>query len=67
MLKPESAFESISCHLIVPKGSKFVKALGYRQKLLETGIMSLDEISLSDNVDKIMHEVLDSARSEMKK
>jgi len=50
MLKPEYAFESISCHLIVPKGSKFIKALGYRQKLLETGIMLLDEISLSDKL-----------------
>ncbi|MDP3105184.1 MAG: hypothetical protein Q8M95_11325 [Candidatus Methanoperedens sp.] len=66
-LKPEYTFESISCHLIVPKGSKFIKALGYRKKLLETGIMSLDEISLSDKVEKIMHEVLDSSRSEMKK
>lgn len=67
MLKSEYVIESISCHLIVPEGSKFIKALGYRKKLIESGIMFLDEIPLSENVNKVMHEVLESARREIKK
>lgn len=64
MLKPEYHFKTISCHLIVPEGSRFIKALGYRKKLLETGIMSLDEISLSEITKGTMLKILENATNE---
>ena len=63
---PECDFNKISCHFIVPKGSKFVKALGYREKLFETGIMRLDELPLSNKSEKIMREILEKAKKEIK-
>jgi hypothetical protein len=64
-LYPYCDFEQISCYFIVPAGSKFMNALGYREKLLKTGIMEKAEISLSDNSKKIMLEVLECAKNEM--
>lgn len=65
MLKPEYNFKTISYHLIVPEGSRFIKALGYREKLLETGVMFLDEISLSEITKGLMLEILENAKNEM--
>lgn len=63
---PECDFNKISCHFIVPKGSKFIKSLRYREKLFETGIMRLDKLPLSDESEKIMRGILEKAKNEMK-
>lgn len=62
---PGYKIKKISCHFIVPEGSKFIKALGWRKQLLGTGIMRLDEISLSIKTKKVMLKVLDSSKKEM--
>lgn len=58
-------FEHVSCHLVVPKGSRFIRALGYRTRLLEMGVMELTEIELSDSELEILNRVLKTARDEM--
>lgn len=60
-------FEQISCHFIVPVGSRFINALGYREKLFKTGIMKKDEILLSERSKNIMLKVLRNAKNEMTK
>jgi hypothetical protein len=65
ILKPACHFKKISCHLIVPEGSRFIKALGYRKKLLETGVMALDEVPLSKTAKGTMLEILKNAKNEM--
>ena len=57
--------ESINCHLVVPKGSRFIRALGYRTRMLEMGIMRLTEIQLSEEQREILQRVLNAARDEM--
>jgi|CXWL01.1.fsa_nt_gi hypothetical protein len=57
--------EHIKCHLVVPKGSRFIRALGYRTRLLEMGVMDLAEIELPENEGKILDRVLKAARAEM--
>lgn len=55
----------IICHFIVPEGARFIKALGYRAKLFETGIMKLDKIKLTDENEQLMIQVLMRAKQEM--
>lgn len=55
----------MSCHFIVPKGSRFINALGYRERLFQTGIMKLDELPLSPHIKEIMEEVLQRSKREM--
>lgn len=62
---PDCDFEQISCHFIVPKGSKFINALGYREKLFKTGIMKKDEILISEKWKSIILEVLEISKKEM--
>lgn len=61
----EQKFEYIKCHLVVPKGSRFIRALGYRARLLEMGVMALTEIELPANEGKILDRVLKAASAEM--
>lgn len=64
-LFPDCDFGQISCHFIVPKGSKFINALGYREQLFKTGIMEKNEIQLSEKSMNIMQEVYEKAKNEM--
>jgi hypothetical protein len=57
--------ESVHCHLVVPKGSRFIRALGYRTRLLEMGIMRLTEIQLHKEERELLERVLNAARDEM--
>ena len=55
---------NISCHLVVPQDTRFINALGYRTKLFETGIMKLEKLPLSDRCQRIVVEILQSAKEE---
>ncbi|TKB94952.1 MAG: hypothetical protein E8D41_02655 [Nitrospira sp.] len=57
--------ENINCHLVVPKGSRFIRALGYRTRLLEMGIMRVTEIELPEEEREILMQALNAARDEM--
>jgi hypothetical protein len=57
--------EHVRCHLVVPKGSRFIRALGYRARLLEMGVMELTEIELPDHELVILNRVLKTASAEM--
>lgn len=57
--------EHIECHLIVPKGSRFIRALGYRTRLLEMGVIDLTEIEFPEDKGKILERVLNAASEEM--
>ena len=50
--------ESIKCFFIVPEGSRFISALGYRKRLFEKGIMDLETIELSIETHELMLKVL---------
>ncbi|MCZ7382364.1 MAG: hypothetical protein O8C64_12445 [Candidatus Methanoperedens sp.] len=65
-LIPDFNIKTIECHLIVPAGCKFIKALGWwRERLLKTEIMLLDEIPLSKITQGEMEGTLQNARNEM--
>jgi hypothetical protein len=55
----------LRCHLIVPKGARFIRALGYRSRFLDLGIMELTEVELPLSDHQIMQDVLSMARGEM--
>jgi hypothetical protein len=57
--------QHIRCHLVVPKGSRFIRALGYRTRLLEMGVMRLSEIELPEVEGKTLERVLKAASAEM--
>lgn len=56
--------ESIKCFFIVPEGSRFINALGYRKRLFEKGIMDLETIELSIETHELMLKVLLNAKNE---
>lgn len=56
---------NISCHFIMPAGAQALTALGYRQKLFEQGVMKLEELMLSKEVNMLMCEILKKASQEM--
>ena len=58
-------FKEVKCHLVVPKGTRFIRALGYRKKLLEMGIMALMEIELPASECSLLETVLKAASAEM--
>lgn len=58
--------DSIKCFFIVPKGSKFINALGYRKRLFEKGIMDLETIELSSETHELMLRVLMESKNEKK-
>lgn len=62
-----SIISDIQCHFIVPEGSRFIKALGYRAKLFDTGVMSLDTIKLDKEYELLMIQILMNAKDEMGK
>jgi hypothetical protein len=66
-LHPECDFKMLSCYFIVPKGSRFIKALGYRENLFKTEIMRLEEIDLSHKSMKFMLGTLEDSKNEMTK
>lgn len=57
--------QDIQCHFIVPEGARFIKALGYRAKLFDTGIMKLETIKLTDETEQLMIQILMNAKQEM--
>jgi len=57
--------EHVRCHLVVPKGCRFIRALGYRTRLLEMGVMELTEVELPDRELEILNRVLKAASAEM--
>ncbi len=58
--------KKVSCHLVIPEKSKFIKAIGYRNKLLETDIIKLDMLPLTARTEKTVTETLQNAKDEMK-
>ena len=59
--------KSLSCHFIVPKDSRFIKALGYRDQLFERGKLKLEEFELSAESRRLMDEVYNNAKAESSK
>ena len=57
--------ESLVCSFIVPEGSRFINALGYRSKLFDKDIMDLEVIPLSPKTKEIMTEIHRSAKAEI--
>lgn len=55
----------LRCHLIVPKGTRFIHALGYRTRFLELDVMELTQVELSSSEQQVMEAVLRAARGEM--
>jgi hypothetical protein len=55
----------LRCHLIVPKGTRFIRSLGYRARFLELGVMELTEVELPPIEQQVMENVLREARGEM--
>ncbi|WP_225414637.1 hypothetical protein [Stigmatella hybrida] len=55
----------LRCHLIVPQGTRFIQALGYRTRFLKVGVMELTQVELSPPEQQVMEIVLREARGEM--
>lgn len=64
-LFPDIKLSNISCHFIMPAGAEALTALGYRKKLFEQGVMKLEELTLSKEVNILMCEILKKAAKEM--
>ncbi len=62
----ELNIESIKCFFIVPEGSKFINALGYRKRLFEKGYMDLETIKLTKDTQDVMIKILMDSRNENK-
>lgn len=58
--------DEMKCFFIVPKGSKFINTLGYRNRLFEKGIMDLETIELTNETYEEMLRVLENSRDEIK-
>jgi hypothetical protein len=56
----------IECRFVVPRGSRFIQALGWRGQLVGT-VMLIEEIALSDSSREAMIQVLLEARREQQK
>ncbi|MBU3145807.1 hypothetical protein [Clostridium sp. CF012] len=63
---PLAEVYNLKCYFIVPEGSKFLNALGYRTKLFEKGYMELEKIKLSKETEDKMIEVLIESKNENK-
>lgn len=61
---PAVCAAEMRCQFVVPKGSRFIRALGWRQQLLDTGVMSIEEIKLSEASEVVMKDALLRARAE---
>lgn len=55
----------VECHFVVPEGSRFLKALGYRDVLFQMDVMSLTEVRLSPHHRRTLERVLHEAQNEM--
>lgn len=62
---PDIKLSNLSCHFIMPAGAESLTALGYRKRLFEQGIMTLDELKLSEEVNSLMCDILQKASNEM--
>ena len=63
---PGLKWKKVGCYFIIPKGSEFITALGYRKKLLEAGIMNLEEYNLSAEMQDVLEKALKESREEQK-
>lgn len=63
---PKLEWNKVECYFIIPMGSEFITALGYRKKLLEIGIMNLEEYKLTPKTQDILEKTLREAREEQK-
>ncbi len=61
---PAIEIDNLKCVFIVPQGSKFINALGYRKKLFEKGYMTLETIELSSATRELMIRVLNESKNE---
>lgn len=55
----------LKCFFIVPEGSRFINALGYRDRLFKKGYMDLEEIPLLKETYDVMKKVLLDSKNEM--
>jgi hypothetical protein len=60
------SFKKIRYLFIVPKGSKFIDGLGYRQRLLSMNIMELELVKLNPETDRILKDNLKNCQDENK-
>jgi len=56
---------SLQCRFVVPVGSRFIQALGWRRQLVE-GIMRVHETELSQRSFEVMTQILLAAREEQR-
>ncbi len=61
----DNEVENVVGSFIVPEGCKFIHALGYRNKLFNKGIMTLEVIPLKPETIEVMLEVHHSAKAEI--
>jgi len=61
---PEISPSEVRCHFIVPQGSRFIRALGWRRQLLGANLMHLEELGLSENSQRLLEQVLLQSRRE---
>lgn len=57
----------LKCFFIVPEGSRFINALGYRDRLFKKGYMELEKIPLLKGTYDVMKKVLLDSKNEMLK
>ena len=61
---PSIISTGLRCRFVVPKGSRFIRALGWRKQLLDMGIMDLEELELSPSSQALTEAILLQARGE---
>jgi hypothetical protein len=57
---------NVQCRFVVPAGSRFIQALGWRQQLIGT-VMQVEEVALLEGSQEAMIEILLVARRERQK
>lgn len=61
---PTMKIDNLKCVFIVPQGSRFINALGFRKRLFEKGYMTLETIELSPATKELMIRVLLESKNE---
>lgn len=64
---PGIDINNLKCVFIVPQGSRFLNALGFRKRLFEKGYMTLETIELSPVTKEEMIRILLESKNENKK
>ena len=62
-----SEFEDIDIYFIYPEKSKFMTALGYRNKVFEIGALKKGSVNINQDIEKIIRKVIFKAKDEMNK